>query len=158
MANVFQAVGSAVADAATGGVGSLVEGGLGAIDKLIARWKANPTDVMKHEEVVQAAEDAREQARINFELQLVQAQTRINELEAQSGSAFARNWRPSIGWICGFGLGYTFIVQPFLAWGSLNWHWVVPPILNIDSLMTLLFGMLGLGAQRSFDKMKGTTK
>jgi len=33
--------------------------------------------------------------------------------------------------------------------------WTLPPQLEMDTLMTVLFGMLGLGAYRTVEKVKG---
>ncbi len=76
----------------------------------------------------------------------------INQKEASHKSLFVAGWRPFIGWICGFGLAYTFLGQPLLS--SFGLH---PVIFNSADLMTLVLSMLGLGGMRSFDKLKGTT-
>lgn len=128
------------------------------IAEIIGKFKADPNISAQAAAKVAELEASLEQARLTAEIEFTKAQNRVNELEAQSTDKFASRWRPAIGWICGGGLCYTFIIRPFLTWGSLNWGWVAPPTLEIDSLMTLLFGMLGLGVQRSWDKMKGTTK
>lgn len=134
------------------------EGVFKGIDGLVARWKANPTDVMKHDEVMTQVQAALDTDKLKAELSFAQAQAKINEIEAASSDKFTSRWRPFVGWTCGIGLAYTFIGQPFLAWASLNFKWMSPPTLDIEALMTLLFGMLGLGGMRSFDKMRGTSK
>jgi hypothetical protein len=81
---------------------------------------------------------------------LVQGQLEINKVEAASSSLFTSGWRPYIGWVCGTGLAYQFLVYPILvAW--------VPKIVQLDmgTLLTLLGGMLGLGALRTAEKFKG---
>jgi hypothetical protein len=143
-------------------ISSLFAGGIEGIFKgareIISAFKIDPTIAAGHAARLAELENALITAQLQAEVALSQAQSKVNEAEAAGGGAFARNWRPAIGWICGGGLAYTFLVQPFVAWGSTNFHWVAPPLLNIDALMTLLFGMLGLGVQRSFDKSRGTTK
>lgn len=128
------------------------------IAEIIGKFKADPNISAQAAAKVAELEAALEQARLNAEVEFTKAQNRVNELEAQSSDKYSSRWRPTIGWICGGGLGYNFIVRPFLVWGSLNFHWLAPPPLEIDSLMTLLFGMLGLGIQRSYDKKVGTAK
>lgn len=93
---------------------------------------------------------------LEADLQLSLAQIDVNKVEAGSESIFKSGWRPYIGWVCGGGLSYQFIVRPILGWvvGNLL-HWAPPPSLEMETLMTLLFGMLGLGAYRSFEKVKG---
>lgn len=127
------------------------------IAEIIGKFKADPNISAQSAAHVAEIEAKLEEIRETARVELSKAQNRVNELEAQSSDKFASRWRPAIGWICGGGLGYTFLVRPFLAWASLNLGWIVPPTLEIDALMTLLFGMLGLGVQRSFDKMKGTS-
>lgn len=76
-------------------------------------------------------------------------QVSINVEEAKSDDLFKSGWRPFIGWMCGAGLGYQFLFYPVaIAW--------IPKIQQLDmgTLVTLLFGMLGLGAYRTMEKMK----
>jgi len=85
-----------------------------------------------------------------------QAQTDTNKVEAASTSVFVAGWRPFIGWICGLGLASQFIIAPFATWGAaLFGHVVVFPALDLGTLMTLLLGMLGLGAMRTTEKLSG---
>jgi hypothetical protein len=108
------------------------------------------------DEHAQAAERQRAQVEL---LQLAQAdnlaQIEVNKVEAQHTDRFVSGWRPGAGWVCVAGLAYTFLAQPLLAWGSSIQGWPVPPVLDIEALMILLGGMLGLGGLRTFDKVKG---
>lgn len=101
------------------------------------------------------------------ELQEIAGQLDVNKAEAANASIFVAGWRPYIGWICGTGLGYQFLAQPLLAWvtgiiavhrglSPEMLHAALPPSLDMGTLITLLGGMLGFGAMRSFDKTKGT--
>lgn len=89
------------------------------------------------------------------------AQMEINLAEAQSPSAFRGNWRPMIGWVCAVACGYSFLLQPLLAWiagiaSALAAAAIpAPPALDMGTLMTLLGGMLGLGTLRTAEKVKG---
>lgn len=86
----------------------------------------------------------------------ITGQLAINQQEAASAHWFVSGWRPFIGWICGFGLLWAFVLGPLLTFiAGLAGSGVVFPALDIGTLMTLLFGMLGLGAQKSFEKAKG---
>jgi hypothetical protein len=87
---------------------------------------------------------------------LIELQTKINEAEAQHRSIFVAGWRPFIGWICGVALAYNFILRDLIIFvvGSDN----VPPALQMDHLMTVLMGMLGLGAFRTYEKIKNVSK
>lgn len=90
---------------------------------------------------------------LEAELQLALGQIDINKTEATSASLFVSGWRPAVGWVCVFGLTYTFICQPLLAWGSNIYAIPVPPDLDMGTLLTLLGGMLGLGGLRTVEKI-----
>ena len=121
------------------------------IDKLIPDPQAKMETKIKLLELAQKGELAELEANTNLALQ----QIAVNMKEAESPSLFKGGWRPATGWVCVFGLGYQFVVQPLAAWGSTIWAVPVPPLLQIDTLMTLLFGMLGLGAFRTYEKKEG---
>lgn len=89
------------------------------------------------------------------ELAQMTGQMEINKVEAASPDLFRGGWRPFIGWICGAGLLYQFLLRPLLGWLSSINGWPVPPPLEMDTLLTLLLGMLGLGAYRTAEKIKG---
>ena len=91
------------------------------------------------------------------ELQKIAGQIGINVEEAKSQSVFVAGWRPYIGWVCGSALAFQFIARPLITWiSALCGHPIAPPSLDMADLFTLLFGMLGLGAMRSYDKTQGT--
>lgn len=96
-----------------------------------------------------------ELAQLEADTRLAEGQLRINEAEAKSEGVFKGGWRPATGWICAAGLGYQVLISPILGWVAANlWDWKMPPALDMETLMALLFGMLGLGAYRSFEKIK----
>jgi len=88
-------------------------------------------------------------------MELVKVQSEINKMEAQHRSIFVAGWRPFIGWICGIALLYNFIIRDLIAWVSPD---VMPPAIQMDQLITILLGMLGLGGLRTFEKIKDKTK
>lgn len=87
------------------------------------------------------------------ELAMMAGQMEINKEEAKSPSLFVSGWRPYIGWVCGTGLAYQFLLYPVLVA-------FVPGVVQLDmgTLLTLLFGMLGLGAMRTKEKLEGVAK
>lgn len=90
-----------------------------------------------------------------FELQLEQIKT--NAAEAANPNIFVAGWRPFVGWICGFGLGYAAIFEPmgrFIAVTFFDYKGTFP-VLDTTITMQALFGILGLGAMRTYDKVKG---
>lgn len=88
-------------------------------------------------------------------MELVKVQSEINKMEAQHRSIFVAGWRPFIGWICGVALLYNFIIRDVIAWVSPD---AMPPAIQMDQLITILLGMLGLGGLRTFEKIKDKTK
>jgi hypothetical protein len=88
-------------------------------------------------------------------MELVKVQSEINKMEAQHRSVFVAGWRPFIGWICGLALAYNFIIRDVIAWVSPD---IMPPAIQMDQLITILLGMLGLGGLRTFEKIKDKSK
>ncbi len=88
--------------------------------------------------------------------QILELQTRINEVEAKHRTVFVAGWRPFIGWVCGVALAYNFVIRDFAIWvfGIER----VPPALQMEHLMTVLLGMLGLGGMRTYEKLKDKSK
>lgn len=99
---------------------------------------------------------------MDADLQLALAQIANNTEDSKSTSLLKSGWRPYIGWICGTGLAYQLLMLPFLTtildlFYVQGWLLapVVPPSLNIETLLTLLGGMLGFGTMRTYEKFKG---
>lgn len=88
--------------------------------------------------------------------ELISIQTKINEIEAGHRTVFVAGWRPFIGWVCGVALAYNFIIRDLFIWALKPQD--VPPALQMEHLMTVLLGMLGLGGLRTFEKVKDKTK
>lgn len=86
------------------------------------------------------------------------AQADINKVEASSPHPFAAFWRPAAGWVAVAGLAYDALLRPLLPWVlTVIGHPGVPPLPALgEALWGLLFGMLGLGAMRSYDKQRET--
>lgn len=93
---------------------------------------------------------------LDADLKIALGQIETNKTEAAT-DAFRGGWRPAAGWVCVFGLGYTFVLRPLLPWLITLTGLDVPPLPSIDTgdLMVLLGGMLGLGGFRTFERMKG---
>jgi len=87
-------------------------------------------------------------------LDLAQAQANIEQ--AKHSSVFIAGARPSIMWICAFGLGWQFVFQPITVWlfAVLDSDLILP-VLETEGLMPLTLSLLGLGSMRSFEKYKG---
>jgi hypothetical protein len=93
------------------------------------------------------------------ELQQIAGQLEINKVEAASASVFVSGWRPFIGWVCGAAFAAQFVVGPLLSWGSRLYGKPVDlPPMDVATMMPLLFGMLGLGAYRTAEKLQGVAR
>jgi hypothetical protein len=85
-----------------------------------------------------------------------QGQMKVNEAEAGNASVFVAGWRPFIGWVCGAAFAWTFVLAPMVAYGAALAGKVVQlPALDLSQLSPVLMGMLGLGAMRTIEKVKG---
>ena len=91
-------------------------------------------------------------------------QSRTNQIEAQHKSIFVAGWRPFIGWICGIGIGYHFILRPLLMWVLAVVAVLVGrdipevPALDVRELIELVLAMLGLGTMRMLEKRWGVAR
>ena len=81
-------------------------------------------------------------------------QIEINKIEASHRSVFVSGWRPFIGWVCGVGLTFPFIINPVLQWITNK----PGPQLPTEALMSLVTALLGLGALRTYEKLTGRSK
>lgn len=93
------------------------------------------------------------------------AQIDLNKTEAEVGkntqgwqAFFIAGWRPYIGWICGMGIGYQFLLRPLFNGIAVlfNGDPTTFPALEIQDLIALVTTMLGHSALRSWDKKNGT--
>ena len=88
------------------------------------------------------------------ELDNMAKQIEVNRTEAKNSSMFVAGWRPFIGWVCGISFAYHYLVVPTVVF----FGGVPLPTFDMQSLLTVLLGMLGLGGMRSFEKMKGVSR
>lgn len=87
-------------------------------------------------------------------IRLQLAQIAVNQDEAKSESLFVSGGRPACIWIGAFALAYASILEPmarFLAQVAFGYAGAFPAI-DTTITMQILFGLLGLGAMRSYDK------
>jgi hypothetical protein len=97
--------------------------------------------------------DKEEKAQLIQEIN--KAQIEVNKVEAGSSNLFVSGWRPFIGWTCGVALCYHFILQPFLMFVLLSAGKPMElPVFQMETLTTILMGLLGLGGLRTYEKVK----
>jgi len=92
--------------------------------------------------------------------ELAKSQIEVNKVEAASRSTFVAGWRPFVGWTCGVALAYHFVIQPLILFGVTVAGVEMSPLpaFDMDTLLTVLLGMLGLGGLRTLEKTKGVSK
>ena len=90
------------------------------------------------------------------------AQIEVNKIEAASSNLFVAGWRPAIGWICGAGYAYAFIIQPFLIFlitaFQVTLNTAQLPTLDMGEMGLMLANLLGFGAMRTYEKVNGNGK
>lgn len=80
-------------------------------------------------------------------------QVELNKIEAQHRSVFVAGWRPALGWTCAAGLLTAFVANPWMQWAGLS---AVDMPLSV--MLELVLALLGLGALRTFEKVRGVSK
>lgn len=97
-------------------------------------------------------------------LAITTMQMQVNAIEAQHKSIFVAGGRPFIIWVCGVALATYYIPRILITdamwiWACLQARALVPyPEMSLESIMTLLGGILGLGAMRTIEKVMGGGK
>lgn len=133
-------------------IGGLIEAGLKIIEKVIPDPQAKAQAQLELMKLTQAGEFKQLEA----DLQISLAQAETNKAEAMSNDNFRAGWRPFIGWVCGTGFAVQFVFAPLATWvAALNGITVKFPEMDTATMMPLLFGMLGLGAYRTYEKVQG---
>ena len=96
------------------------------------------------------------------EAELKKRQMDINLADAQSkaggiSGAIQRIWRPLIGFGCALAIMFEYVLKPFLMFFLATFHIETLPLPEMDmgTLMPLVMALLGMGAIRSYEKVKG---
>tara|TARA_R100000406_G_C3075084_1_gene115301 strand:- start:10 stop:408 length:399 start_codon:yes stop_codon:yes gene_type:complete len=91
--------------------------------------------------------------------ELAKAQLEVNKAEAAHSSMFVAGWRPAVGWCCVLGMAGNFLIIPMANFTlALMEVQVNIPLIDLETMMPVLMGMLGLGAMRSYEKVKGVSR
>lgn len=103
------------------------------------------------------AEKAKAEADLRASLQAWdKGQTDVNAVEAANPNLFVSGWRPTIGWCCAIAMFYSYLFVPLGTWVSFYAGYPLPKMPVLDgNLYELMFGMLGLGGLRTYEKIKG---
>ena len=107
-------------------------------------------------------EDKDLKTKLDFELRKAYsdaniAQIEVNKEQAKHPSLFVAGARPSIMWICAFGLGWQFVFLPVATWYmAFTGQPILLPAIESEGLMSLTLALLGLGGMRTFEKKNNT--
>jgi len=134
------------------GIDDAITAGSNLITTVVNKFAPDATTV-EHDKMTQALTE------MQNEYALILAQIDVNKLEAGNTKLFVSGWRPFIGWVCGISLAYVSILEPFIRFiATVVFKYIGTfPVINTEITLQVLLGILGLGAYRSFDKMKGST-
>ena len=123
--------------------------------KLIERLIPNPGEKAAAQLELMRLQQTGELAILTADTQLATGQIEINKVEAANENLFISGARPFILWTCGVAFCYHFVLQPLLAFIlTACGHPVDLPEFDMNTLNTILFGILGLGTMRSYEKIK----
>lgn len=131
----------------------LFDVGKGLIERLFpdpAKAEAAKLELLKMQQSGELAELA-------AATDLAKAQIGVNLEEAKNASLLVSGWRPMVGWVGAFALGYAAILEPFARFiAQVGFQYNGPfPVIDTDITMQVLFGILGLGGYRTIERVKG---
>jgi len=124
------------------------------LDKILSGGLVN--SVGKIVDELHTSDEEKAQAKIKLqelENQLKLSQMDINKVEAGHKSIFVAGWRPAVGWLIVGILFYSYILQPFILMTlKIMGKDIELPVLNMQEVMPIILGMLGLSFGRSYEK------
>jgi len=134
----------------------LISGLFSAAQSLIERFFPDPEKKAAAQLELLKMQQNGDLAQLAAETDLAKLQIQTNIEEAKSTNWFVAGWRPGIGWVCGAGLAYAALVEPFARFAAKVWFGYGGefPVIDTDLTLQILMGMLGLGAMRSVEKVK----
>jgi len=126
---------------------------IGLVSTVLNKVWGNKDDQLKRQFILELQEKL-------GELDLAKAQVAVNAEEAKHESLWVSGARPFIMWVCGCSFAWQFLVQPIVTYVVVITGYPAPvlPVFDFYALNTILMGLLGLGALRSYEKVKGVNK
>lgn len=129
-------------------ISSLVAPVSGLLDKFIE--DKDQRALLAHEIATLAEKQAQER---------MVEQVKTNQIEAAHQSMFVAGWRPAVGWVCALAMLLNFILIPFINLGmDLAGLDIRLDLIEMETMMPVLLGMLGLGGMRSYEKARNVAR
>jgi len=89
----------------------------------------------------------------------VMSQLEVNKTEAAHKSLYVAGARPFILWTCGVSMAFNYVGVPLVEMITvLAGNPIVLEPLNLEVMMPVLLGMLGLGGMRTYEKRHGVAR
>ena len=135
------------------GLGSLFDFASKIIDKL----SPDPNIAAEQKLKLFTLQQNGELAELAASTDLAKAQINVNAVEAASGDKFVSRGRPFVIWVGGVAFAYATILEPIARFvAAVGFHYTGAfPAIDTTITLQVLFGLLGLGALRSWDKKNG---
>jgi hypothetical protein len=126
------------------------------VGKIVDRVIPDPVAAAEAKlKVAQLAQNGELEA-LHADVQLAQGQIDTNKIEAASASTFKSGWRPYIGWVCGAGCSWNWVLLPVANFTmKAIGHPVDMAPADLSEMLPLLMGLLGLGTLRTYERVKG---
>ena len=135
----------------------VISGLFSAAQSLIERFFPDPEKKAAAQLELLKMQQNGDLAQLAAETDLAKLQIQVNLEEAKSTNWFVAGWRPGIGWVCGAALAYAALIEPLARFVAKVWFGYSGefPVISTDLTLQILMGLLGLGAMRSVEKIKG---
>ena len=135
----------------------LISGLFSAAQSLISRFFPDPEKKAAAQLELLKMQQNGELAQLASETDLAKLQLQVNVEEAKSTNWFVAGARPFIMWTCGVSLAYVSVIEPVSRFVAKVWFGYVGdfPVIDTNLTMQILMGILGLGAYRTAEKIKG---
>ncbi len=129
---------------------------IGLVGSLIDKVMPDPEKANEAKLKLMQMQMENDQLFAKLEAETTNKQLDINAVEAQNTNLFVSGGRPFIIWVCGAAFAWQFVLGP-VAFYILQLCQLNPPALphfDMETLMPVLLGLLGLGGMRTYEKVK----